>query len=436
MDVSDSDVSWESFCSADVLQFRASCNLAVESSLRPINRRVIQKIADSPEARELFRNTWKNASPGRFFQVLSADPSWHTVVNEELHSERAWGDLFDLKWFKEQFREWLKSFVRKLVGSEHPVTRMTTSLVVALSALFGINQIPGIKGRIALPVQPMVSIDAKASTTDFKLPVRVTLEPKSEDLQVKFDLSANVPPTRLQFLNDQKTEVPLSFKFVSPAPQSHTIPAPGTKADPANNALTFSVTGPDMSGVNKSLADIANGIGTADTKLAAMSDAFTYFAGEKGAYKTASERQLQAENKLIRTNSNHTLSLVLRENTPQAVILPYFDDTSGKLSSSVINIRADRIIPRKAASTVSVSVVVKGHDPKSVPHILRQGDILPLAPLPWSLIVNLIENRWPGRHMVQVFLVPEVLPGSVDDSPKTAATPATGAGTVANNTNQ
>src|SRR5216683_881771 len=123
MGISENNVSWESFCSEEVLQFRAACNQAIESSVRPIKRRVIRQIVDSSDARRLFQRTWETAGPEHFFQALSKDPSWHTVVNEELHDERAWSDLRDWEWFKKQSFEWIKSFLQKLVHRDHPVSR-------------------------------------------------------------------------------------------------------------------------------------------------------------------------------------------------------------------------------------------------------------------------------------------------------------------------
>jgi hypothetical protein len=191
--------------------FEAACNQAVDSSLRPIRRRVINRLRDrlrsDPEVASLFAAVWtitqtqadEPPTPAalmesRFVELIASDPQWKTQVLDAVVEERRWSDL----WSKVQtpFFDRVASLLEKLTSPDHPVAKRTTAALASFAAALLTIWLPvGITGRPDI-YEKLLGPLAKI----FQSKNQTTIERKIEDAQV-----------RLKVLVDPK-DLSVSFK--------------------------------------------------------------------------------------------------------------------------------------------------------------------------------------------------------------------------------
>jgi len=140
--------------------FQAACNVAVESSMRPIKKRVLNRLkrlcVDDMHASKLPCQAWEQAESevlkqpelpwrerlvqNRFVELLGNDPQWKNLVLSAVIQERRWSDLWTHGY--EMFSDRLLSLLEKLVSPHHPAARVTTGALTSIVAVLAAAWIP------------------------------------------------------------------------------------------------------------------------------------------------------------------------------------------------------------------------------------------------------------------------------------------------------
>lgn len=140
--------------------FEAACNAAVESSMRPVKKRVLNRLkrlcVDDSHVSKLLCQAWGQTDSevskqpelpwrdrlveNRLVELLANDPQWKDLLLNAVIQERRWSDLWTHGY--EMFSDRLLSFLEKLVSPHHPAARLTTGLVTSIVAILAAAWVP------------------------------------------------------------------------------------------------------------------------------------------------------------------------------------------------------------------------------------------------------------------------------------------------------
>jgi hypothetical protein len=419
-------VSWANLCTPNELAFRAACNSVVDHSLRPVKRRVIERLSNSPEAQDLFKKFWSAAvvpstsfPAENFFTLLVKDPLWQTIVSEEVDNEHSWKDLFNGNFFKEgaKVKDWFRSFLEKLGGKDHPAARALTAATLGLSLVVGVKYEK--PDMLTIPVTVAPSYDSKGDRITFKVdtdPVKVSLTASatSADIPVQLRLLPDEKPVRINFVSDGQLKGNLTDGLVEITKK---LGATNASLKQAASNLKLIATQPvhaDLVGLSKTLAGVEQNISATTLQL---TETNSKLADLKSTYETQSENEASNSQNAVQ-NINQRLGiltkasarrqdatrLILEEGTVRSlVVLPYLDPASGQETSRDIRISVVSIGGNDKDKTVSLTITPKNEEPVAY----KEGDNLSLLPVPWTLTVNSIQKHWYGRNSVTLTFTPE-----------------------------
>lgn len=425
--------SWSDVCVANQLAFRAVCNSAIDPSRRPLKKRVIERLSDSPEAKDLYRTHWVSAShlqgsqPENFFKLLGSDILWQTKVAEEVESERSWKDLSNGKFFG-KFRDWTSALFEKLAGKEHPAARALTAATLGLSLVVAIKSV-GPVDTLTIPVSVVATYDKKAAPITLKLAgdsVKVNLEPVTDSI------AKTQVPIQLQLIPD-KTAVPINFVSggESGGRPKDALTEVTKKLESSNVVLRQAAASLDLMAKQPVHSDLTKLYANLDSvsqnvfqTRSKLDDVNRTLAELKTSYETQSREQvLTSKNEgqnidqklkiLARASANQrdAFDMSFQENTCRTVLLPHFDPDSGQETSIVAGIDVRGIREDGKSRTVNIDRRTEGScDPAVVAgpsHDYSEGKRIPLNPEPWNLTVISIERNWYGRRSATLRFTPE-----------------------------
>jgi hypothetical protein len=174
------------------LAFRAACNAAAAESKRPLRRRVMQRLAASPDTQALIADLQPLVSAvpgGNLLELLASDTRWKTLVAETVADTLGWDDLMTRG---ASWGEYLSTIWRKLMaGDDQQVAR----IVLAVIASWGVYRIAD-----NAPIEPIdVKFQVSANTNAIPLSIPVSFVPQTDgaSLPVNLDLQTQSRPILL-----------------------------------------------------------------------------------------------------------------------------------------------------------------------------------------------------------------------------------------------
>jgi hypothetical protein len=428
--------SWSDLCVTSQLAFRAACNSALDPSRRPVKRRVIERLSNSSEARDLFERLWQsttNSVPGSrseiFFKLLAGDILWQTKVAEEVARENSWKDLSNIKFFKDKFRDWVSSLLEKLGSKEHPAARALTAATLGFSLVVAVKLVSP-PDTLTIPVRVAASYDSKGEPISIKFggdSVKVNLAPVTDDA------TKTQVPIQLQIIPDK---TPVHVNVVSDGnlggKSVDALAVMTKKLDSSNVALRNAAANlssiaqqpihSDLTNLRAGLEGVSRDVSLTTARL---DDVNRRLAEIKSSYEAQSKEEVSTSMNevqdidqrlkiLARASANQrgTFEMTFLENTARPVFLPHFDPASGQESSKavVINVHDIRGVGKSKIANI-------GHESEgsSDPAIgsagalqaYHEGERLPFDSEPWSITVASIEKHWYGKGSVILRFTPE-----------------------------
>ncbi len=203
--------SWSALCHSANADFRGICNAVVDVKMRPVKRRVIERLGRSMEAQAVFRRTWRRATredtpadrvdEDLFFDLLSRSNTWSILVLEGIDREKRWRDPFSASGFA-NIVERFRALAEKCFG-EHA----DTGRRVAASAIVGVGSLV------------VVHSYAPKVLDKVTLPIHVAWAENTAPLAVRFSPEGSMPPIKPTFAGPQgETTIPV--RLTSPTDQS------------------------------------------------------------------------------------------------------------------------------------------------------------------------------------------------------------------------
>ena len=196
------------------LAFRAACNTAAAESKRPLRRRVIERLAASPDTQALIANLQPLVAAipgGDLFEVLANDARWKTLVAETVADTLGWDDLMTRG---RSWGEYAATIWRKFsAGDDQHVAR----LVLMVIASWGAYEVAADKS----PPKPLdVKFQVSADTDAIPLSIPVSFVPRTDgaSLPVKLDLQTDSKPIVLDIGVKQLREITAAEPGVATAP--------------------------------------------------------------------------------------------------------------------------------------------------------------------------------------------------------------------------
>jgi hypothetical protein len=196
------------------LAFRAACNTAAAESKRPLRRRVLERLAASPDTQALIVNLQPLVAAipnGDLFEVLANDARWKTLVAETVADTLGWDDLMTRG---ASWGEYLATIWRKFIaGDDQHVARM----VLIVIASWGIYEVADNNS----PVKPIdVKFQLSADTNAIPLSIPVSFVPRTDgaSLPVTLDLQAQAKPMVLDVAVKQSGEITVDAPGGTTAP--------------------------------------------------------------------------------------------------------------------------------------------------------------------------------------------------------------------------
>lgn len=454
--------NWEDICSSDNLAFRAACNAVADPDLRPLKKRVIERLCQDREAKALFRGLWQDVGNDQngqqveaFFRILANNSAWQTLVNEAVGREKSWLDLLRSKYFitdPAKFLDWFVAFAEKLWDKHHPAARTATSIALSLSTLFIVH-------HYERPVYDELTLPIRAIFTGDQPSIPVSLLPSTDGNPVRVVLAPSVggPPVKVDFVpsNDGKgIPVALHVEPDSKAVKVQFVADGGidggneykdalnslvTQLNKANNSLrgaaadlrvlSHQSVGSDLDDMSKTFHTVANSLSDTTSNLKnfdrRMSDLGQAYADAAAGRSVQTGLQIKDINQKLqvvaRANASQRemIPLVLQAGASKSIVLPMFDSASGRSSSTIVTISASKV--NGAGNANSIQLAVSSKDPNlgqvtsapASPEIwadAKEGDVLALASLGWRLTVNGVERHWFRKPYIRMTLSPEAGP--------------------------
>jgi hypothetical protein len=266
-------VSWAS------LDFRAAANSAVELAKRPIKSRVLKRVNSSAEFRalclsilrpcasEVFQLGDLSPSDGlkklsnslrnrelvedrllpEFYQRLSQDQRFSTLVLEAIETVKRWDDLLGSGF--RSLGDRLRAGFDKIFDKDHPASRAVASLILSGASLI-------LAYRVTVKVAPGV-------VQDIQIPVRLDLVRPTDSFAVRLDLGSASQTVPIRFTAPEP--VTLAFEPKNPVKLSIAASLAHGLGSKSNSA--------DVSGIVEKLDILNRQIGEVSPALAAAGSA-------------------------------------------------------------------------------------------------------------------------------------------------------------------
>lgn len=278
------------------LEFRAACNAAVAESKRPLRRRVMERLAASPDTHGLISGLLPRVSlapGGGLFELLAKEPQWQTLVAETAADTLEWNDLAERG---VAFGERLHAVWRKFSqGDDQKALRYVVATVC--SVVFAGSVDRATDGK----VHEMVAS------------IRTTLIGPPAPMDVKFQLSA------------EGTAIPVSFV---PVTEAASIPIKlDVQAQPRPIVVDIAAAG-----YTKELAEVLHQLTQANLALADLakkSGADASQFAKLGKMESHLRRVVDLQTNMVEAGAGQRYDVTLDEDHPQTLLLQSLDPATG-----------------------------------------------------------------------------------------------------------
>ena len=395
--------------------FQAACNEAVDSSLRPIRQRVLNKLADlcrsDVQVSRLVATTWGDAESGvsiaaqtplnenivedKFIELIARNPRWRTVVLNAIVQERRWSDLWSRG--HRVFSDRLLSFFEKLISPNHPVTMLTAGVLASAVA-------------VLLAAKHVVSVDLKPRVeSESELHLKVALD----DKDLVASIRPIIDPNDLDLTFHPATDATLRITPQIQYPSDPFEKGNGPRAKSQGLGIRLIPTA-DLAGLPKSLWDPKSGLRVSVTQLDAPTDGTATVeptsskAGIEMKHLSRPLDKIETDLEAISGDfqaqstieANHGRATVVdaTPNSVHSVELQWVgDDTKLQfcnLTLQVGNISADKVDLSVTKQQCSPDISLVGRPPQQIP--LGSGVTQQLGP--WILSVDEMRRRRVFQH--------------------------------------
>lgn len=415
-------VSIQEFLSPDNLAFRAACNEAAEVKNRPVRRRVIARLSKAADTRTVVNHVLRLLShdliDDHLFAVeLAKNPSWQTLVAEQIAEERRWSDLFEKYISKERIKklyEWCEPLLSKSFDQTRPATKVVSAALAAVLAL-GVAHV----AKITIPVE-----FSQGSSKPMSLQLG-TIDP-DKPIGVQFDAKGlgDALPIHLQF-DSAPIKVGLVGEGLNGENPTDTLRKIEGQLEASNKSLYLAQNQLALLASNQGISDISgakNNIGDLTNAITQTSSNIDKIGANvhdlQASYDTKTAQQIavadsqsqsfmQQTQILDRALERTSLSINLVEGSSQAVALQSFDPATGKLSAASLTISFNNFF----GPPLNGAVIAYRSDDKQTPPgqiTLGEGQSTVVPGMGYRLTVDAFERYWFIRRKIYLSLTPEI----------------------------